>query len=195
MYLHIFNCSVYWIHLRNHSDLSEGYIGVSIDPVRRFKEHKNPKQIYKLHEELEKHATDIIYDVIYVGTEESCYQLEKDLRPYTHIGWNIAAGGIGGTSALLKGIPKTKPPHNKGKPMTDKQKSHLRKVMLGRPSPNKGKTFGPKSEEIRNKISNSSRALNRVGHWSGKTKGPMSEETKEKIRQSKLGKPRRPRLV
>ena len=189
MYLHKkFTCSVYWIHLLDQS-WDEGYIGVSIDPNRRFSEHQNPKHQYRLHEEIKKYGSNIIYDIIYVGTNESCYNLEQDLRPTAHIGWNVAAGGIGGTRELLLGIKKSKPAHNKGKPMLEEQKEHLRQIMTGRQSPNKGKLFGPKTQEIKDKISKTSQALNRVGHWAGKSKGPMSEETKENIRQAKLGKP------
>jgi len=189
MYLHQkFICSVYWIHLSNHS-WNDGYIGVSIDPSRRFTEHQSSKQRYRLHEEIKNNESEIIYDIIYIGTEESCYDFEKELRPTIHIGWNLAAGGIGGTSGLLKGVKKSKPAHNKGKPMSEEQKEHLRQIMTGCTSSNKGKSHGPKSQEIKDKISKTGKALNRIGHWSGKIKGPISDETKEKIRQAKLGKP------
>ena len=189
MYLHKkFTCSVYWIHLPEHS-WNDGYIGVSINPTRRFFEHQNPKKRYKLHNEMFNYGSQIIYDIIYTGTEESCYDFERELRPTAYIGWNIAAGGIGGTSELLKGVKKSKPAHNKNKSMSSDQKEHLRQVMTGRTSSNKGKSYGPKSQEIKDKISMTSKALNRVGHWAGKIKGPLTDETKEKIRQAKLGKP------
>jgi hypothetical protein len=116
MYLHTkFNCHVYWIHLKKH-DWDQGYIGVSIDPVRRLVEHtKGLKGRNKIiTEQIQKHGDKIICDIIYTGTEESCYELERELRPTTYIGWNKARGGRNNLSTTLKGIKKSKTVWNKG---------------------------------------------------------------------------------
>ena len=116
MYLHPkFNCFVYWIHLENQS-MDEGYIGVSIDPTRRLTEHiKGLKgRTKKVTDEIRKNGDKILYDIIYVGTEESCYDLENVLRPTAYIGWNKASGGRRNMSNGLRGIKKSKPVWNKG---------------------------------------------------------------------------------
>jgi len=188
VYLHNqFTCYVYWIHLDTYLSWDDGYIGVSIDPNRRFKEHQNPKQKFKLHEEIEKHKDNIQFDIIYCGTEESCYEFEKELRSTSYIGWNESAGGVGGTSSLLKGVKKSYPAYNKGKPMSDEQKEKLRAIMLGRPSPNKGRKLGPSPKKGKPGIPHSIETKEKMRQARvGKT---CSDQTKEKIRQAKLGKP------
>ena len=182
-----FTCYVYWIHLDSHLSWKDGYIGVSIDPDRRFNEHQNPKQKFKLHEEIEKYKDHIRYDIIYCGLEKSCYSIEKELRPTSYVGWNESAGGIGGTSSLLKGIKKSYPAHNKGKPMSDDQKAKLRAIMLGRPSPNRGRKIGPSPKKGKPGIPHSKETKEKMRQaMLGKT---CSAQTREKIRQSKLGKP------
>lgn len=116
MYLHPkFNCYVYWIHLQEHT-WNEGYIGVSIDPIRRLTEHVNglKGRTKRVTDEIRKNGDKILCDIIYVGTEESCYDLENFLRPTPNIGWNKASGGRRNMSNGLRGIKKSKPVWNKG---------------------------------------------------------------------------------
>jgi hypothetical protein len=90
---------VYWIHLPDQTDIAtQGYIGVSKNPAKRWKDHlrdakggyhANPylaKVFLKYHEKL-------IFDVVFGGTKDQCWDLEKELRPTSSIGWNIMAGG------------------------------------------------------------------------------------------------------
>lgn len=154
----IFNCYVYWIHLDNHS-IEDGYVGVSVDPVRRFKEHAKPKKTQKrITEEIKSHGDDVIYDIIYCGTEESCYELEGVLRPGPYIGWNKARGGRFCPSKTLSGIKKSKPVWNKGIkiPRTEEENINRRRQWkekkdsgyvhpntnnVGKPSHKKGKKY------------------------------------------------------
>lgn len=110
-----FNCYVYWIHLTSHT-WEQGYIGVSIAPSRRFSEHRSYTNTILSHK-IHIHGDDIIYDVIYCGTEDSCYELEEFLRPTPYTGWNKARGGRYCPSLSLKGIKKSKPAWNKGMKM------------------------------------------------------------------------------
>jgi hypothetical protein len=131
MYLHTkFNCHVYWIHLKDQT-WNEGYIGVSIDPARRLVEHtKGLKGRNKIiTEAIKQHKDKIICDIIYTGTEESCYDLEKELRPTTYIGWNKARGGRNNLSTTLKGIKKSKPVWNKGIKIDTKSTAQYWKVI------------------------------------------------------------------
>ena len=117
MYLHTkFNCCVYWIHTKDHINWNDGYIGVSIDPTRRLIEHTRglPGRNKRVTEEIHKNNDNVICDILYFGTEESCYDLEKVLRPVPYIGWNKASGGRRCLSNGLKGIKKSTPAWNKG---------------------------------------------------------------------------------
>jgi len=91
---------VYWIRLPEHTDIStQGYVGVSINPKKRFsthknecisKKHANPHLIYAF----EKYgAESMLLEEYFLGLKEECYQKEAELRPTTNIGWNIAPGG------------------------------------------------------------------------------------------------------
>lgn len=96
----IYTHSVYWVHLPEHTDITnQGYIGVSNNPRRRFLEHKNQSPKKKdinpyFNRELKKHSERIILTIIFQGTKDSCYSLEEELRPINNIGWNANRGGI-----------------------------------------------------------------------------------------------------
>tara|TARA_R110000803_G_scaffold13482_1_gene37872 strand:- start:19233 stop:19829 length:597 start_codon:yes stop_codon:yes gene_type:complete len=85
---------LYWIHHKNHSDVTrEGYIGVSGDPSRRFKEHTSRKDNIHLHNALTAYGEDIVFKVLALGERAYILQLEHSLRPTKQVGWNIAVGG------------------------------------------------------------------------------------------------------
>jgi hypothetical protein len=152
----MFNCYVYWIHLKGQT-WNEGYVGVSINPTRRFEEHKSYTDTI-LAEAIKIHGDDLIYDTIYCGTEISCYELEHKLRPEPYTGWNKARGGRFCPSETLRGIKKSVPVWNKGKklPRTTEENDHRLKLWqekmdsgykhpnrnnIGRPSTKKGKQY------------------------------------------------------
>ena len=94
------NSFVYWLHLQSHQDiLSQGYVGVSIDPTSRFNEHKgestklNPTNLV-LARAFKKYSTQIVQDIVFAGSNTECYAFEERIRPVSHIGWNINKGGI-----------------------------------------------------------------------------------------------------
>lgn len=95
--------AVYWIKLSEHTDITtQGYVGVSKDHSRRFREHqkqcKNGKHVNPyLSAAFSKYGSDaFIVEVYFVGDKQECYDKEAELRPATNIGWNVAPGGKGG---------------------------------------------------------------------------------------------------
>lgn len=87
--------SVYWIHhAYHHYDfLKEGYIGVSVNPKKRFNAHRKYTQNPHLQRALKKYGKDAVLTILWQGPEEECYKLETQYRPQPNIGWNIAPGG------------------------------------------------------------------------------------------------------
>ena len=84
---------LYWIHLQEHVDIfTEGYIGVTKRPKRRFYEHSLHPDSPILESAYKKYK-DIVSTVLMIGPKDYCYEMEEKLRPTDHIGWNIAQGG------------------------------------------------------------------------------------------------------
>jgi hypothetical protein len=75
---------VYWIHNENETDiLTEGYVGISNDPQRRFEEHKD--------------RFGSVKEVVFTfETRQEAKDKEAELRPRWNIGKNIAPGGQAG---------------------------------------------------------------------------------------------------
>lgn len=84
---------IYWIKKKEDSDiLSEGYIGYSNNPKRRFEEHKKSKT--KVGNAIRKHDENIDLVILYsFDNELKALAKENELRPKKRIGWNIACGG------------------------------------------------------------------------------------------------------
>ncbi len=85
-------CKVYWLHHKDHTNIHEGYIGVSINVDRRLKEHFSNKENPHLHYAFQKY-NNIECTILLEGSEDYCYEIEKKLRPNKKMGWNIAEGG------------------------------------------------------------------------------------------------------
>ena len=91
------NGVVYWKHLPGMKKETDGYIGISKHFEERMKQHHRDafvrKSIYTVHEQMRIHQDNIITKIIFEGHINDCYDLEEQLRPNWHIGWNMAIGG------------------------------------------------------------------------------------------------------
>lgn len=196
---------VYWIKHKKHTDiLTEGYIGITTTCGKGNRlwshfnklghgSHPNPK----LQNAYNKYGKEVIWKVIFEGSELECVDIEEKYRPRKEIGWNILQGG-------------NMPPNNKGKhwytngidnillfecpsgyrpgkiQISGSEHGHYGKkknyqvkgniFKKGHISWSKGKKIGPRSEKTGEKISKALKA-----YWKNNTKGPMSVETKKKI--------------
>ncbi|KJR15248.1 hypothetical protein [Vibrio parahaemolyticus] len=85
---------LYHIHYPKDSGiLSEGYIGVTSNPLARYKDHKR--------ERLKNHFKQgAVMTILEEGSREHISNRESELRPKEYMGWNKATGGLasGGTS-------------------------------------------------------------------------------------------------
>lgn len=75
---------LYWVHTSTNTDpLSEGYIGITNNPSARKSAHK-------------KRFPGLLFTIIETReTREEIKTLEKQYRPVSNIGLNIAKGGAG----------------------------------------------------------------------------------------------------
>lgn len=91
---------VYWIHLPEHTNIkTQGYVGVATDYRMRWAQHKHAATSSKsknphLSNAINKHQSNLVYEVIFNGPMEGCYHIEEYFRPTNDIGWNIRPGGL-----------------------------------------------------------------------------------------------------
>lgn len=85
---------VYWIRRRIHTNPhTQGYVGISNDPERRYKEHltacvnEHLQHAFNLYDDIE---LSILHKC--ATRQESC-ELELMYRPKVNVGWNIIKGG------------------------------------------------------------------------------------------------------
>jgi len=85
--------SIYWIHTSDQNNpKKEGYIGISRNVDRRFKDHK--KSNFPVGHAIRKHQNDIKIDLLYEQLdEETAKNIEYSFRPEREIGWNLEPGG------------------------------------------------------------------------------------------------------
>jgi hypothetical protein len=98
---------------------SQGYIGVSTNTKARFQRHSKYSGNQHLKAAIKKYGWDnLVKQIILIGEEKYCYDLETKIRPTKQIGWNIAEGGekppvtqYRGDNYIspLKGIPRPTP--------------------------------------------------------------------------------------
>lgn len=133
---------VYWIRHKNHTDIfSEGYVGVSKNPQKRWKKHKSDVKNGK-HENkhlsnafIKYNKSEIVFETVLIAEENYCYKIENQLRNLENTGWNIAVGGNRPPTAKSRGVNYQSPlkgisrktPWMVGKKLTDEQKQNLRK--------------------------------------------------------------------
>ena len=92
--------SVYWIRHVDHTCIkTQGYIGITKDVNKRWKEHKQyAKALYvkctMVERAISKYGDLLVWEVILENVEKELAELiEFELRPTSNIGRNIAVGG------------------------------------------------------------------------------------------------------
>ena len=121
------NYTVYHIHIEQ--GLNTGYIGITKNLALRKSQHgwKHKKSNAHLKNALFKYKDAIRWSVVAEGLDEkTALWVEKMLRPWPSIGWNIATGG---------GIP----PNPKGKPRSAEYCANISAAKQGDKNPMFGK--------------------------------------------------------
>jgi hypothetical protein len=121
---------------------SQGYIGVSKNTKTRFERHSKYSDNQHLKAAIKKYGWDnLIKQIVLIGEEKYCYDLETKIRPTKQIGWNIAEGGKKPPMTQYRGDNYVSPLKGKkkqtpwlfGRKVSDKQKqlaSERRKVKV-----------------------------------------------------------------
>ena len=82
---------LYWIHYAEHTDpMSQGYIGVTVNPPKRLKTHSTGKN-KRLAYGIANGATMTILSEYTV--RDDALTEERRMRPEKTIGWNLVEGG------------------------------------------------------------------------------------------------------
>lgn len=176
------NFSVYWIRCTWHTNyFTQGYIGVTTNVPRRFKEHKSKGASSSQHlkNAIEKYKEDIIYDILFTELEEELALLiELELRSMPSIGWNIAMGG--GLPPRMWGNK-----YRVGYSLTEEHKRALLLANTGRKMSQETalKVSKAQKERIRLPLTEEHKRKIAIGN-TGKR---MSQEAIEKTRQARLG--------
>lgn len=86
-------CYVYVIG-KETNPTGNTYVGVSYNPQNRFLEHSKSNE-YFVGRAIRKHQLTYSENcrVIFEGSANDCFALEKELRPTRNIGWNVSEGG------------------------------------------------------------------------------------------------------
>ena len=133
---------IYWIKLEDHKDMTEeGYIGVSANIDRRFKDHlremKNGGHTNPiLNNVFEKYGEDKIkMQLVLEGEEDYCYLMEQKLRPEKDIGWNIAIGGSKPPVSESRGPDYVSPLKGRKLPPFTAEHANLSKALKGKNNP------------------------------------------------------------
>jgi group I intron endonuclease len=166
--------NLYWIRHQEHTDIfSQGYVGVSNNVKKRWYDHKTYTENTHLKHSIQKYGWDnLVKEVVLIGDDDYCLDIENKLRPNNRIGWNIIAGGGKPPSALGKKFVRS-----------EEWKEKQRLAHLGKPAWNKGIKL---TEEQKAKQFNLSEHMkNKPSGFAGKT---HSEETRQKISQTKLSR-------
>ena len=137
------SASLYWIRHKNHTDMfSQGYVGVSKNTQARWFRHSRYSDNQHLKAAIKKYGWDnLIKEVVLIGQETYCYNLESKIRPTKQIGWNIAEGGAKPPVSQYRGDNYVSPLKGKkketpwmiGRKVSDKEKqlaSERRKVKV-----------------------------------------------------------------
>lgn len=73
---------------------SQGYVGVSKNTEERFYRHSKHSENQHLKAAIKKYGwNNLVKQIVLIGEEKYCYDLETKIRPIRQLGWNIAEGG------------------------------------------------------------------------------------------------------
>lgn len=158
-------CYLYWIHDTSCTSLEKsGYVGVTYFPNRRYREHKGSNKV----------PAESQMTILFEGTREDCFKLEKQHRPRSKIGWNGAPGGVSGFKSQEI---------NKGRIHTAKARKNMSTSHLGL-------KYGPRSKENRESISRGLKGKTHSEERRAAIKAGLTPEIIEKRNVKLRGKPK-----
>jgi predicted GIY-YIG superfamily endonuclease len=152
---------VYWIHLPNSNIKTDGYVGITNNTKKRWKDHNHQTNAcLHLARAIQKYGDSLIWEEIFTGSEEGCAQLEEYFRPEPNIGWNIKSGGkyYKHSEATKEKIGQASKGRGYGKKLSDEHKQKIGEAHKGKRlsdehttiliKANKGKKISSRHKEI-----------------------------------------------
>lgn len=139
------NASVYWIHSKDCTDIfTQGYVGITTNLKNRLYGHQKRTGNLRLKKAINEYGwNNLIVEVIVISSKEYCLMIEKSLRAFPYIGWNVAEGGgyppIQYNNQYRKGIA----PAIKGTKLSEEAKQRISKMRMGKASRPKGTKLTP----------------------------------------------------
>jgi len=128
-------------HPEHTSDLLLGYIGVSKNPRKRFRDHLNPKAKTIVHKAIKSYGiTEDQLKILFEFEEDKeAFEKEAELRPEAFMGWNQAPGGQGGNLGPCSEETRQKRRSHTGekngffgKKHSEKTRDHISKVLMSK---------------------------------------------------------------
>ena len=113
---------------------SQGYVGVSKNTKARWLRHSKYSDNKHLKAAINKYGWgNLIKEVVLIGEETYCYDLEAKIRPTKQIGWNIAEGGAKPPTTQYRGDNYVSPlkglsrptPWNVGRVKSEKERKNM----------------------------------------------------------------------
>jgi predicted GIY-YIG superfamily endonuclease len=194
---------LYWIRHPDHTDIfRHGYVGVSSNPKRRWREHNTYKQNNHLKNAINMYGwASLIKETVLIGDKDYCLDIESKLRPADKIGWNIVKGGglppsatgkkFGAmpeaTKIKLRIAKKGCKPTRLGAVTPPEVRARISQTLKGNIPWNKGKKADPEAIERLRQFN--------LGRPSPRKGVKLSAETIEKIRAANTGKKQNPEWI
>src|SRR5580698_8118011 len=176
------------------------YIGQTVQPEKRWYQHKNDSTRYKLSmtisRAIKKYGNEsFIFEVIAccksledANEVETLLVCQYESHVSTGKGYNISHGGTNGRRLPLSAEHKRKLSEiKKGKKLSEQHSQNISNALKGKPAHNKGK---PRDEDIKQKISASMLGIvfseeHRLALSKANVGKKHTEETKQKMRKPK----------
>ena len=161
----------YWVRLNTHTDrYTEGYIGVTNNPIRRMYMHRWNKMgpVYPYVQ------VGVVLEILHEGTQDECHDWERHYRPTPNVGWNVYPGGSFGNA--LAGMSK---PASQRRRMSEaargRAKSPEHRAALSKASKNRKRLTADQVTKIRERLATGTETMKAIATDFGISDAMVSE--------------------
>jgi predicted GIY-YIG superfamily endonuclease len=141
---------VYWIRKEQHTDIeTEGYVGITKNFRERMRAHCKNRHKTPLTSAIKAYGfTNLHREIVEENiTLEEALKIEKKLRPFPNIGWNLQTGGELGVDASWYQVEDNRSKHSIATSKATKDAIALKDTPEGRS--NRAKESWKKTRDVR----------------------------------------------